>query len=372
MRSRYLCIFAVVVFAILVSNAQIPSTTSISPTTGPVGTQVQINGSGFGTSQGSSSVSFNGATATIVSWSNGQITATVPSAATNGPVTVVEGGLPSNANLSFTVPPPSVTSISPTSGVPGTQVTINGVGFQATQPAFGSVYFNGLVAAISSWSDTKIVATVPASVTTGPASVMVNGASSNQNIVFTAVNPVVTALTPSSGPVGTQVQINGVAFGATQGSSAVTFNGKTATINSWSSTPIVATVPSTATTGQLSVTVAGVASNTGISFNVPQPQVTSLSPTGGVPGTQITINGSGFQAAQGSSTIWFNNSVPTVNSWSDTQIRATIASGTTSGPVLVTVNSVASNQDLVLAMPNPVVNGLSPLSGPGGTQAQIN
>src|SRR5260370_26134665 len=178
---------------------------SIRSVSGRVGTQVEIKGSGFGTSEGSSSVSFNGATATIVSWLNGQITATVPSAATNGPVTVVEGGLPSNANLSFTVPPPSVTSISPTSGVPGTQVTINGVGFQATQPAFGSVYFNGLVAAISSWSDTKLVATVPHSETPGPASVMVNSAQHNQTTIFTAVHPVLTALTPSSGPGGTQV-----------------------------------------------------------------------------------------------------------------------------------------------------------------------
>src|SRR5262249_39359267 len=73
---------------------------------------------------------------------------------------------------------------------------------------------------------------------------------------------------PTSGSVGSQVSINGSFFGSSQGASTVTFNGTLATaIVSWSSNLIVATVPTGATTGNVVVTVSGVASN-GVTFTV--------------------------------------------------------------------------------------------------------
>jgi hypothetical protein len=74
-------------------------------------------------------------------------------------------------------------------------------------------------------------------------------------------------LSPLSGSVGTSVTITGSAFGSTQGSSTVTFNGTTATPTSWSNTSIVVPVPSGATNGNVVVTVAGTASN-GLPYNV--------------------------------------------------------------------------------------------------------
>ncbi len=87
------------------------------------------------------------------------------------------------------------------------------------------------------------------------------------------VAPSITSLGVTSGAVGTSVSISGANFGATQGSSTVTFNGTAAAVTSWSSTSIVAIVPAGATTGNVVVTVGGVASN-GIMFTV--------SATGGV------------------------------------------------------------------------------------------
>ncbi len=75
--------------------------------------------------------------------------------------------------------------------------------------------------------------------------------------------PNVSYTNPSSGPVGTSVTITGSYFGATQGSSTVSFNGTAATPTSWSNTSIVAPVPSGATTGTVRVTVNGVVSNGG-------------------------------------------------------------------------------------------------------------
>jgi hypothetical protein len=76
----------------------------------------RICGSHFGNSQGSSTVNFNGTTASVSGWIDTSITAAVPWGATSGPVVVTVSGAPSNG-LSFTViPPPSLSGLDPTSG----------------------------------------------------------------------------------------------------------------------------------------------------------------------------------------------------------------------------------------------------------------
>ncbi len=77
----------------------------------------------------------------------------------------------------------------------------------------------------------------------------------------------IAGLSVTSGPVGTSVTITGTNFGATQGTSTVTFNGTAGVPTSWSATVIVVPVPSGATTGNVVVTVGGVASN-GVMFTV--------------------------------------------------------------------------------------------------------
>src|SRR5438477_1002508 len=154
----------------------------------------------------------------------------------------------------------------------------------------------------------------------------------------------ITSLNPTSGVLGTPVTITGANFGATQGTSTVTFSGTAATPTSWSATSIVAPVPSGATTGNVVVTVGGVASN-GVSFTVtvPPPSITSLNPTSGVVGTSVTITGVNFGATQGTSTVTFNGTAATPASWSATSIVAPVPAGATTGNVVVTVGGVASN-----------------------------
>lgn len=79
--------------------------------------------------------------------------------------------------------------------------------------------------------------------------------------------PTIASLSPTSGAVGTAVTITGTNFGSSQGTSTVTFNGTAATPSSWSATSILAPVPSGATSGNVVVTVGGVASN-GFAFTV--------------------------------------------------------------------------------------------------------
>src|SRR5947209_1305320 len=83
--------------------------------------------------------------------------------------------------------PPEVGSIGPTSAQPGVKVTIAGRNFGATQGA-GSVKFGTTAAAVNSWSDTKIVATVPG-VENGSYSVTVtnNGGAVSNGIQLTVL-----------------------------------------------------------------------------------------------------------------------------------------------------------------------------------------
>src|SRR5215472_7908963 len=125
----------------------LPSITGITPSAGEPGTFVYIQGSSFGSTQGSSTLAFNGVPATINSWSDGQISAYVPSNATTGPVTIVENNVTSNTNQSFTVSTPAIGAILPAAAAVGSQITITGSGF-TSQGLTTQVFFNGVAAQV--------------------------------------------------------------------------------------------------------------------------------------------------------------------------------------------------------------------------------
>ncbi len=241
---------------------------SLSLSSGFPGSAVTISGSNFGSVQGNSTVTFNGVVATPSSWTSTSIVVNVPLAASSGPVIVTVGGAPSNP-VNFTVLVPSISSLSTTSGPVGTSITISGANFGTSQGT-STVTFNGTIANPTSWSSSVIQTTVPAGASTGPVIVTVNGVSSN-GIYFTVLSrPNIVSLSPNSGPIGNLVTISGSNFGATQGTSTIAFNGIYATTTSWSSTSIVAPVPSGATTGNVVVTVAALTQLAGPMFSLQQ------------------------------------------------------------------------------------------------------
>jgi hypothetical protein len=61
------------------TSVSTPHITNIFPTSGPVGTLVTIIGSNFGSTQGSSTVTFGATAATVSLWSDTQIIANIPS-----------------------------------------------------------------------------------------------------------------------------------------------------------------------------------------------------------------------------------------------------------------------------------------------------
>lgn len=79
-----------------------PAITSLSLTSGFIGTMVTITGANFGAAQGTSILTFNGTAAPPDNWSDTSIVAAVPKGATTGPVVITVGGVASNGPI-FTV-----------------------------------------------------------------------------------------------------------------------------------------------------------------------------------------------------------------------------------------------------------------------------
>ena len=136
-----------------------------------------ISGTCFGSNPFSTdTVNFNGVQAAIQSWSDTSITATVPSAATSGPVTVTKGGVTS-AGVQFTLEsgPPTITNLSPVNGVVGAwPIIITGTGFGPTQSNSTIKFWgSGVSAQVISWTDTAIEVVVPDDAVSGPIKVTV-------------------------------------------------------------------------------------------------------------------------------------------------------------------------------------------------------
>ena len=347
-----------------------PNITSVTPTTGVAGTQVTVTGSGFGATQGSGKVWLGSTYGVVVSWSDTQVVATIASGAKSGTVQVLQGGVWSNS-VNLTVVTPNITSVTPTTGVAGTQITIAGSGFGATQGS-GKVWLGSTYGVVVSWSDAQVVATIASGAKSGTVQVLQGGVWSN-SVNLTVVTPNITSVTPTTGVAGTQITIAGSGFGATQGSGKVWLGSTYGVVVSWSDAQVVATIASGAKSGTVQVLQGGVWSNS-VNLTVVTPNITSVTPTSGVAGTQVTITGSGFGATQGSGKVWLGSTYGVVVSWSDTQVVATIASGAKSGTAQILQGGVWSNSvNLTIGTSDFVpTTGTMSSSRYGQTATQLN
>lgn len=159
---------------------------------------------------------------------------------------------------------PTITSISPNSGLAGVSVTISGTNFDAT-PANNTVKFNGTPATVTAATATSLLVTAPVGGATGAIRVTNSNGGATGPVFTYLVAPTITSINPVSGPAGTSVTISGANFDATVANNTVKFNGVQASITSATTTSIVTVAPATGTTGNITVAT-NVASSNGILF----------------------------------------------------------------------------------------------------------
>jgi hypothetical protein len=214
-----------------------------------------------------------------------------------------------------------------TSGKVGSTVSILGQGFTGTT----AVSFNGVKATtFTVSSDTYLTANVPTGAKTGTVTVTRPGGNLASIQQF-KVTPTLRSFSPTSGPIGTVVTLNGT--GLTQ-TTKVTFGGvKATTFTINSDSQVTATVPSAAKTGKITVTTTGGSATSSGTFSV-TPIILSFSPPSGKVGTVVTINGTGLTQTTGVS--FGGVAATTFTVVSDLQITATVPTGAITGKIAVT------------------------------------
>ncbi len=172
-----------------IGESPIPTITSFTPSSGPIGTSITITGTNFDLIPTNNDVKFNGTAAVVTVSTATSITTSVPVGTIAGTITVKVGCNTATSSGSFTVTPPlTITSFSPTSGPIGTTVTITGTNFSAT-PSNNIVFFGGTKATVTAATTTQLTVTVPTGATYQPISVLVAGLTAYSSSPFVVTFP---------------------------------------------------------------------------------------------------------------------------------------------------------------------------------------
>lgn len=307
-----------------------PAITSLSPASVVAGSgalTLTVNGANF---VRGAVVSFNGTSLTTSYSSATQLTAAVPSAFTTTagsyPVRVansaIGGSTSAAATFTVTVPVPTITSFTPANGLAGTAVTVTGTNLLGAT----AVTLNGV--AVPSFvvsSATTLIFTVPAGATSGLITVTTPGGTATSASPFLVgtpnLLPVLTALSPSSILVNSgdfTLTVSGSNFGR---SSVINFPLGPVSTTCVAGNQLTAIVPAAYLkglgSGNVTVTspAPGGGTSNGVLFSVtlPDPTITSFTPTSGPVGTTVTVKGTNFQlvkyvglASPGNSNALFN------------------------------------------------------------------
>lgn len=335
-----------------VTTNPVPVVTSTNPSTALVGQPIStltVTGTNF---VPGATVLFNGiSNAGTVSNGGTTITASITASELQigGTVSVVVtnpapgGGASNSASFTINNPVPTVTSVSPSSGLVGQAIatlTVTGTNFVTG----AKVNFNGTssTGTVSNGGTTITVSILASQLATG-GTVPVNvtnplpGGGASNSVNFTIDNPVptVASISPNTGIVGQAISTLTVTGTNFVTGAMVSFNGtnNVGTVSNGGTTitaSIVATeLPSAAV---IPVTVSnptpggGASNSVSFTINNPVPTLTSISPTTAPVGTTIspiTATGTGF--VTGSTLIFNGTSHAGTVSNSGTTLTATIA-----------------------------------------------
>ena len=315
---------------------------AVAPGSGTPGqTGIVITGTGTDFFAAGVTVTIGTKAATFSINSATQLTATVPCNANTGVGLVVvndTAGPPVNTPFTVVVPAlPTITGFVPATGPVGTVLKITGTNFTCASPPAGSVTVGGgttPASGVNIVSSSEIRATVAGGTSTGVVKVTTPGGTAASVSPFTvnAAAPVINSFSPTTGPVGTVVNVVGLNF---TNPPTATINGIQApTVTFLSATNLHVTVPSGATSGKITVTATGGTATSLDDFTVTGPTITSFSPTSGPVGTSVLINGTNLT---GTTTVKFNGTSTTFSvNGTGTQITSPVPSGATTGRIVVT------------------------------------
>ena len=403
----------------------VPNITSLSPSTGSIGSPVTVNGTNFGAMQNLSTVTFNGVAATPTSWSNTAIGVTVPTGATTGPVVVRVNGVASNG-VTFTTTSGSVTGTVTRAGdgvpiggalvealqsgiVKGSTNTLGDGTYSIANLAPGTYDMRGSAAQYATQISTGVVvvagSATTANLSLSPPGTILGHVTRSDGItpivgaivkVFQGANVVAKVTTNGSG----DYTANSVAPGTyTVEASASGFNtsvSTVATVTANNNTTVNFSLTDAANNNPVKYVyddlgrVAAVIDPAGdtarynydsvgnlVSISRQSSTLVSIlefTPKIGLAGTVVTIYGTGFSATPSNNTVTFNGTAAVVSSSSETQIVTTVPAGATTGLISVTTAAGSDSSDtaFVVGTNGPIITSFTPTIGVAGTAVTIN
>ncbi len=277
----------------------------------------------------------------------------VPQSASTGTHQLTARGTSSATTASLTITvPAAAAAVTPSSGPPGTTVSVSGSGFGASEPVTISYGGTSLVAVGASATGVvnPVSFNVPNPAAAGAASIVLQGVNTGRSatIPFTVTTQPVITLTPTVGAPSAVVTVNGSGFGPTE-PLTVSFDGVQIVTGTSTAAGIIAgltfPVPNPVATGAHVVLVRGTASGLMASqpFTASVQTSIGLSPSAAIPGATVSVNGSGFGATE-----------PLTVSLDGTQVATTTttASGTFTGTSFMVPTSVTTGTHTVLVRGN--------------------
>lgn len=325
---------------------------TLSPTSGPPGTNVTVTGSGF-SANASVSIIFDAATvlAEVPANSNGAFstTVTIPSNASVGSHTIkASDGSAEIPTTTFNVTSPEATiTLSPTGGTRGTTVTVSGTNFGASKTITikfdnNNIATNPTTVTSSSTGSFSATIVIPSTASLGNHSISATDGTESASATFNVVESDIT-LSPASGATGTVVTVSGTNFAANTSitikfdNNNITTSPSSVTSTSTGSFSATITIPSTASLGSHTVSASDGTKTASTTFTVIATSIT-LSPTSGFAGSSVTVAGNGFIAGSGV-TIKFGTSTLT------TTPSSVVVSSTGTFSATITIPTTVSTGD---------------------------
>ncbi|GLQ90972.1 IPT/TIG domain-containing protein [Dyella flagellata] len=189
------------------------------------------------------------------------------------------------------------------------------------------------------------------------------------------------AFTPAHGVAGTQVTLQGQGFNSNAASDTVRFNGTLASVLSASTTQLVTTVPSGATSGPISVTVGTQTATSAAPFVIDDtglpPTITQVSPVVVAVGGTVTVTGTHLDPVVGDTVAQMGGqAIQSLATVSDAQLQYAVPNNAVTSYITVTTpygSSISATPVGVLPASVSAANVVSSgVAVAGGTGVNLN
>lgn len=270
---------------------------------------------------------------------------------------------------------PEISSIAPTSGYVGDEVTIEGSNFGKTAEE-NTVKFGSAKATVSSASANRLVVTAPKN-NAGQSNITVTtAAGTSKSVSFTYLVPqvTITSIDPAAGKAGDVITINGTNFNSIPDNNTVLFGASMAEVSSATETSLKVVAPS-GIVGKVEVTVSvGTMKSNAVEFNfkASKSTITGITPGSAKIGENVTITGA-FLEPFADNKVFFGEAEAKLSKSEENEIIAVVPDGY--GEVDVVVKSKSDTSDpvkFVYVAGDPKLISLSVAKAEVGDEIVIN